>query len=530
MTFEVEMKGSSHPFQVLVDSGATHNYVRRASIKDLSEKSTIRRGGHTQVRLADGTVSNVPNETIRLQTKFLDFDSKEDFFVFDLDQRYDLILGVPWLKKHQPWIDWVEMTLGSSQTPQRPVYYGNLELSSELLPQDGQSTPLVKKLKWARSAGLSRREKGDDTPSTEGRRDSQGESYDEQEGGAPAHSVDEVVINVCNLSELPQLGNEIVQIPEMGFDEFRTLHRAGDIRSIAMIEVRDLLSTSTMDDEVLDTKVSRFENQGWAALKSSRNPFHDLLWEYRDVFPDEVPCQLPSDKGTRHEIVLEPGSKYCVTRQWPLPKEQVKVVDDFFAARKAAGQVRESNSPHSSPTFCVKKATGGWRLVHAYNKLNAVTIPAQTPIPRKDVIIDGMTGSTIFSTIDLRDGFYQILMRESDIPYTAVSTPSGMLWEYLVMPQGLKNAPATFNRCVTHLLRPCREFAPSYFDDLYVHSKAMDGQSDVEIHRGHLRQVLQIMRENDLYANLQKCMFGVPEIPVLGDFVGVNGVRADPEK
>jgi hypothetical protein len=65
--------------------------------------------------------------------------------------------------------------------------------------------------------------------------------------------------------------------------------------------------------------------------------------------------------------------------------------------------------------------------VHAFNKLNAATVPAQTPIPRKDVIIDGMAKSTIFSSMDLMDGFYQILMRERDIPFTAVSTPIGML-------------------------------------------------------------------------------------------------------
>ena len=89
-----------------------------------------------------------------------------------------------------------------------------------------------------------------------------------------------------------------------------------------------------------------------------------------------------------------------------------------------------------------------------FNKLNDATVPAQTPIPRKDLIIDGMSRSTIFSSMDLMDGFYQILTREQYIPYTAVSTPSGVLWEWLVMPQDLSNAPATFNKCVTNLLRP----------------------------------------------------------------------------
>ncbi|KAG2874546.1 hypothetical protein PC115_g24122 [Phytophthora cactorum] len=134
-----------------------------------------------------------------------------------------------------------------------------------------------------------------------------------------------------------------------------------------------------------------------------------------------------------------------------------------------------------------------------------------------------MAKSTIYSAIVLRDGFYQILMRESDIALTAVSTPSGMLWEWLVMPQGLKNAPATFNRCVTQLLRSVRDFAPSYFDDVFVHSPAVNGKTDVEVHKEHLRK-------HKLYENLKKCIFGASEIPILGCLVGKNGVRPDPEK
>jgi hypothetical protein len=138
--------------------------------------------------------------------------------------------------------------------------------------------------------------------------------------------------------------------------------------------------------------------------------------------------------------------------------------------------------------------------------------------------------STIFSTIDVRDGFYQILLRPEDIPKTAVSTPSGMLWEWHVMPQGLSNAPATFNRMVTEKFRPLRDFAPSYFDDIYIHSRATSTMSEVDVHRGHLRKVLTVLRDAGLFANIKKCMFGVKEIPVLGDFVGINGCRVDPSK
>ncbi|KAG2772156.1 hypothetical protein PC129_g22498 [Phytophthora cactorum] len=98
------------------------------------------------------------------------------------------------------------------------------------------------------------------------------------------------------------------------------------------------------------------------------------------------------------------------------------------------------------------------------------------------------------------------------------------------MPQGLKNAPATFNSCVTHLLCSVRDFAPSDFDDVFVHSRAVNGKTDVEMHKEHLRKLLGLMRKHKLYANLKKCIFGVSEIPILGCLVGKNGVRSDPEK
>ncbi|KAE9357767.1 hypothetical protein PF008_g2995 [Phytophthora fragariae] len=290
------------------------------------------------------------------------------------------------------------------------------------------------------------------------------------------------------------------------------------------------MSSRPKSAEPKPAREERFAAQSWESLKASGNPIFETAREFADVFPYKIPAELPADRGVRHEIDLAPGSKYCVTRQWPLPRDRVKAIDDVIEGRRQAGYVRESISPHSSSTFYVKKATGGWRIVYAFNKLSDATIPAQTPAPRKDMVLDSMSGSVIYSAIDLTDGFYQILMRESDIPLTAVSTPSGMLWEWLVMPQGLKNAPATFNRIVSHVLRPLRDFAPSYFDDIFVHSRAEGDLSAVEVHVRHLRQVFQVMRENKLYANLKKCVFCAPEIPVLGCYVSKNGVRADLEK
>ncbi|KAE8886682.1 hypothetical protein PF003_g29305 [Phytophthora fragariae] len=225
------------------------------------------------------------------------------------------------------------------------------------------------------------------------------------------------------LENPPTLASELTSLPVTSCRIFaRDLHD-GRIEQICILsdvermkceaeELKQLVAEG-VDALSAKSKKERFDEQSWDSLKSS--PFYEVLREYRDVLPDDIPAELPQDNGVQHEIDLVPGTKYCVTRQWPLPREQVKAIDDFFESRRKAGQVRESKSPHSAPTVCVKKAQGGWRIVHAYNKLNDATVPAQTPIPREDVIIDSMALSTIFSALDLRDGFYQILMRERAI-------------------------------------------------------------------------------------------------------------------
>ncbi|KAF1334655.1 reverse transcriptase, partial [Globisporangium splendens] len=473
------------------------------------------------VRLATGATVATEKHVTRLRVTHDDGRQMEgDFVWLDLDDKFDVILGMPWLKKYQPIIDWNQQSISypamKRNKANRPSARNALSVSehdarvcdvplSTML--DGEA---ARKSKGQTSVAHRSVQKSDDEGKVPPMETSdQGSSCEvisvmvTDEDGSHIHEM--------ALEDPPKDASEVVTLPIMSQKRFmKELHR-GTLEHICYIAPREDRSMPMMDTEVFDepTKKERFQAQGWESLKDSL--FYGLLKEYEDVFPEDVPCRLPTDKGVRHEIDLKPGTKYCVTRQWPLPREQVKAIDEFFEARRKAGQVRESNSPHCSPTFCVKKATGGWRIVHAFNKLNAATIPAQTPIPHKDVIIDSMQGSTIFSTIDLRDGFYQILMREKDIPFTAVSTPSGML-------------------CVTQLLRPVRDFAPSYFDDVFIHSRASDAASDVEVHREHLRKLLDLMRKHKLYANIQKCMFGVDEIPVLGCFVGKNGVCPDPEK
>ncbi|KAF1323098.1 Pol protein, partial [Globisporangium splendens] len=594
---KVHVDGIATPLRALVDTGASNNFVRNEVIvrhgvfvPDAYEEKTM------IVRLANGSTVKMPKRVVRLAIKCEDFRGEDEFILLDLDDKFDIILGMPWLKRCQPGIDWMNMkiSVGKSRdvdlcctttdevvwvyTSVEEIPVGPCDIAVCDGPPCSQVAPILKttngggavrrqkktvsfaidddkvrdgvdksEWKWNRHPSQDKKTSKKSVSSRVLSTPDQGTSGDD-EGSVQAQDIPSELVNIAVYNEEGDVGvirhvkienppssvQELISLPSMSKKTLERSLARGDIAQVCVIvEMVDegfVNTASSADADVLDeeTRKERFEEQSWDSLK--KNPVYALAREYEGIFPDKVPDELPFDRGIRHEIDVLPGTKYCITRQWPLPKEQVEAIDEFLAQRAKAGHVRESKSPHCSPTFCVKKATGGWRIVHAFDKLNDATIPAQTPVPRKDMILDGMAGSTVFSAIDLKDGFYQIRMREDDVPLTAVSTPSAMLWEWLVMPQGLKNAPATFNRIVTNVLRPLRTFAPSYFDDIFVHSKTTNGKSDVDVHLDHLRQVFQVMRENKLYANLKKYMLFSPEIPVLGCFVGKSGVRVDPEK
>ena len=131
--------------------------------------------------------------------------------------------------------------------------------------------------------------------------------------------------------------------------EFLDALNEGDLEDVVLVRpvatLMELNSSLVMDTEVLDeeSKDHRQKRYGSAILKNGDNPFHPLLKEFADVVSEDHPSVLPPDRGVRHEIDLEPGTKYCTTRQWLLPKEQVDSIDAFSAAKHAAGMVRESN-------------------------------------------------------------------------------------------------------------------------------------------------------------------------------------------
>ncbi|KAD5318253.1 hypothetical protein E3N88_18199 [Mikania micrantha] len=188
------------------------------------------------------------------------------------------------------------------------------------------------------------------------------------------------------------------------------------------------------------------------------------------------------------------------------------------------GFIRPSVSPWGAPVLFVKKKDGSMRMCIDYRELNKLTVKNRYPLPRIDDLFDQLQGASWFSKIDLRSGYHQLKVREQDIPKTAFRTRYGH-YEFLVMSFGLTNAPAAFMDLMNRVCRPMLDRSVIVFiDDILIYSK---NEGD---HACHVREVLEILRKEKLYAKFSKCAFWLREVQFLGHVVNPEGIMVDPAK
>jgi hypothetical protein len=188
------------------------------------------------------------------------------------------------------------------------------------------------------------------------------------------------------------------------------------------------------------------------------------------------------------------------------------------------GLIRPGTSPYGSPVLFVKKKDGSLRLCIDYRALNKVTIKNKYPLPRVDDLLDQLRGAKYFSKLDLRNGYWQVRIKESDIKKTAFRTRYGH-FEFLVLPFGLSNAPTTFMRLMNDVLFPYLDkFVIVYLDDILIFSRTR------EEHLQHLRLVLEKLRQHQLYVKSSKCEFMKTKIDFLGHLVSSEGILPQEEK
>src|ERR1700738_4618875 len=190
----------------------------------------------------------------------------------------------------------------------------------------------------------------------------------------------------------------------------------------------------------------------------------------------------------------------------------------------AKGYIQESKSPYGAPVLFVKKKDGTMRMCVDYRALNKITIKNKYPLPRIDELLDRLLGARYFSKIDLRSGYHQVRIADEDVHKTAFRTRYGH-YEYLVMPFGLTNAPATFMHLMQQIFRRyLDDFVIVFLDDILIYSKTK------QQHDQHLRTVLQVLRDQQLYGKLSKCEFFKNEISFLGHVINQYGIKMEQSK
>jgi len=247
-----------------------------------------------------------------------------------------------------------------------------------------------------------------------------------------------------------------------------------------------------------------------------------VLEEFGTVFDNE---RTGGANGLKVKHRINTGDHLPISqRAYRVSPMERQIIRDEVDKMLGKGIIQPSESPWSSPVVLVRKKDGSWRFCVDYRRLNKITKKDVYPLPRIDDTLDSLKGAKYFSSIDLYSGYWQIEVDEADREKTAFITPEG-LYEFKVMPFGLCNAPATFERTMDNLLRNFKwTMCLCYLDDIVVFSETF------EDHIIRLRTVLQCIQKAGLILNPKKCLFGAREIKILGHRVSSAGIRPDADK
>eukprot|EP00798_Chlamydomonas_sp_ICE-L_P030045 gene30045-biopygen15901 len=250
----------------------------------------------------------------------------------------------------------------------------------------------------------------------------------------------------------------------------------------------------------------------------------DLLRKFKKVF-NALPMQTPKHRDIPHVIKTEENAYAPYRRNRRMSPAETALCEEYVAGLLKHGFITPSSSPYGAPIMIIAKPGGvGYRVVCDWRALNNITIKNRYPLPRIDETIDRLSGATIFSSLDLTSGYYQIRISDEDAPKTAFTTPIGQ-YEFKVLGMGLANAPATFQAVMNKIFAPyLHKFVVVYLDDILVYGR------NPEEHAANLEKVLQVLQDEEFYAKLSKCTFNQSELKFLGHIIGRDGVKVNPKK
>ena len=241
-----------------------------------------------------------------------------------------------------------------------------------------------------------------------------------------------------------------------------------------------------------------------------------------DVFSSKAE---PNGKYPLTEMVIDTGDHPPIRqRAYRAAFAKRQVIEEEVQKMLKDGVIRPSSSPWASPVTLVPKKSGETRFCIDFRRINAITKKDSYPLPLIQDIFDQLGDARIFSTLDLKSGYWQLPIHPLSMEKTAFICHLG-LYEFTRIPFGLANAPAVFQRAMNTVLAGLLgKTCMVYLDDIVIFSKTE------EEHERHLEEVFSRLRQAGLRLKPKKCYFGLKEIQLLGYIISQNGIRADPEK
>jgi Reverse transcriptase (RNA-dependent DNA polymerase)/RNase H-like domain found in reverse transcriptase len=250
---------------------------------------------------------------------------------------------------------------------------------------------------------------------------------------------------------------------------------------------------------------------------------------WKDKFPSlfnpsnasKLPVHRPFDCAIElhANAILPPPSKII-----PLSLKESQILREYIDEMLKKGFITPSKSIVASPIFFVAKADGGLRPCVDYRKINSITIPDLYPLPLIQSIFEGVGNAKFFSKIDLQSAYNLVRIREGDEWKTAFRCSLGQ-FECRVMPFGLVNAPAIFQKFINFILSDLIGiFVFVYLDDILIFSKTE------QLHQAHVHTVLSRLAEAELLVKESKCLFNVEKLEFLGHLISGNNISTAPSK
>ena len=511
----------------LLDSGASCNFVNAEFLKNTGIPIPQPKGDG-QVKLANGkTIMSLG--TIQLKVKIGSYQETIHFKIIPLQMQYQVVLGKTWLEERNPNIDWKKGVLtvsregkeyrlvsekAASENCSKRINEQNSESGACVdltRTQASEHSEEIKSYNRTRNGNEHRsakltghKELGKVKPKLGGSKPLPGSTHDTSAG--MRGSTSRYGEKECTPTLTPGGSKGNIGTMEITGTQAKRCIRKGCVAFLGLVR--------------FNSEQDRLEDlQGIELCTIKEEPKEEpevekILQEFKDVFPEELPMQLPPKRNIEHRIEVIPGNDPPHRAPYRLSQDELEELRTQLEGYLAKGFIRPSVSPYGAPVLFVRKKNGTLRLCVDYRALNKITIKNRYPLPRIDDLFDRLRGAKYFTKLDLAQGYHQVRIAECDIEKTAFRTRYGH-YEFVVLPFGLCNAPATFQNMMNSVLSPFLDyFVLVFLDDILIYSTTW------EEHLEHLRKVLQKLRENKLYGRRAKCEFGQTSVEYLGHRIG----------